>query len=71
MPIVNFAAQRFALAASGRDAVNAWVWGSAQALKTLKKRGESHLSAARFVSPLWLDSLKKYSPRNHSSNKLE
>ena len=43
------AAERLALAASGRDANQAWKQDSAEALKTAKNRGESHLSAARCV----------------------
>jgi hypothetical protein len=43
------AGQRLALAASGRDADEARKRNPAEALKTAKKRGESHLSAARFV----------------------
>ena len=46
--------QRPALAASGRDADTAWEQDSAEALKTAKKRGESHLSAARCVGRLAL-----------------
>ena len=42
-------AQRFALAASGRDMEQARKRNPAEALKPLKKRGESHLSAARCV----------------------
>ena len=34
---------------SGRDAVKAWNRDSVKALKTAKKRGESHLSAVRSV----------------------
>ena len=40
------AAQRPALAASARDADKSWEQDSAEALKTAKKRGDSHLSAA-------------------------
>jgi hypothetical protein len=46
------AAERLALAASGRDADNARKRNPAEALKTAKKRGDSHLSAARCVSLL-------------------
>jgi hypothetical protein len=46
---VAVCAQRLALAASGRDAVKPQKRNPAEVLKPLKKRGESHLSAARFV----------------------
>jgi hypothetical protein len=43
------AAERLALAASRWDADDAWELDSAEALKTAKKRGESHVSSARCV----------------------
>ena len=43
------ACQRFALAASGWDADKAWEQKKLEAREMLEKRGESHLSAARFV----------------------
>ena len=47
------AAQRFALAASGRDAEQARKRNPAEALKTARKRADSHLSAARCVGLLF------------------
>jgi hypothetical protein len=44
--VVTSSAQRLALAASGRDTGNARKRNPAEALKTAKKRGDSHLSAA-------------------------
>lgn len=52
--INNSNAQRLALAASGRDAEKARKRNPTEALKTAKKRGDSHLSAPRCVGQLLL-----------------
>jgi hypothetical protein len=50
---VNLKAQRFALAAGGRDEIKLQEQDFVRAWKKPVNRAESHLSAARFVSPLF------------------
>jgi hypothetical protein len=54
--------QRLALAASGRDADEARKRNPAEVLKPLKKRGDSHLSVARFGRRTRFAVSPKYTP---------